>query len=308
MNRNAMERAHERYAGHKDPSVREALANWGPLLLEAADIIESLRPADARANEPTNKEIDHAVRGGAPILSLGLLQIDESAYAAALERLAKAYASTLTHEGRIDEAKKRAIESIDWRPFASKAVILDAARDVPGYLERSEALWATVRGELDESLFDECIAVVLGLAMRAFLDKYARQCARLADMRDSPVVDYERRLTCPVCGSAPILALVAPTARTGNAKRLFCGACGATWKFERIRCAVCGDEAVSDLKYVHDEADPAHRLHVCAGCGAAMPTVFLSGEDEAAAAPDIEYLVAEALADAYLSEAPRSGN
>ena len=75
MNRNAIERALERYAGHKDPSVREALANWGPLLLEAADIIESLRPADARANEPTNKEIDHAVRGGAPILSLGLLQL-----------------------------------------------------------------------------------------------------------------------------------------------------------------------------------------------------------------------------------------
>ena len=27
MNRNAIERALERYAGHKDPSVREALAN-----------------------------------------------------------------------------------------------------------------------------------------------------------------------------------------------------------------------------------------------------------------------------------------
>lgn len=300
MNRTAIERAIEQYASHKDPVVRDDLALWGPLLLEACDIIATLRPADARANEPTNKELDRAIRGGEPILSLGLLQINEDAYGEALERLAKTLLSTLERLGRVDEARRTEIEAINWRAFATKAALLDAATDVPNYLERSAHLWNEVRGSLSESLYDEFIVVVLGLALRAFLDRYARQCTRLFDMRDEPVVDYERRLSCPVCGSQPLFAMVAPTARSGNAKRLFCGACGASWKFERIRCAVCGDEAVSDLSYVHDEADPAHRLHICAGCGAATPTVFLTGDDESVS-PDIEYIVASALGEAYAS-------
>ena len=298
MNRNAIERALEKYAGHKDPTVRADLALWGPLLLEAADISQALRPSDLRANEPTNKELDQAVRGGPTLLSLGLVKIEEAAYADALKRLAAKLLETLKREGRIGKDAAAEVESIDWAPFATRAALLDAASDVPGYLERSEALWLELHGEKSEGLFENFIVIVLGLALRASLDRFASQCSRLIEMRDKPVVDYERRLTCPVCGSHPIMAVVAPTPQSGNAKKLFCGACGASWKFERIRCAACGDEAVSDLRYVHDEADEAHRLHVCADCGAATPTVFLKGE-EIGVSPDVEYLVTEALADAF---------
>ena len=100
MNRNAIERALEKYAGHKDPTVRADLALWGPLLLEAADISQALRPSDIRANEPTNKELDQAVRGGPTLLSLGLVKIEEAAYADALKRLAAKLLETLKREGR----------------------------------------------------------------------------------------------------------------------------------------------------------------------------------------------------------------
>ena len=98
MNRNAIERALEKYAGHKDPTVRADLALWGPLLLEAADISQALRPSDIRANEPTNKELDQAVRGGPTLLSLGLVKIEEAAYADALKRLAAKLLETLKRE------------------------------------------------------------------------------------------------------------------------------------------------------------------------------------------------------------------
>ena len=118
MNRNAIERALEKYAGHKDPTVRADLALWGPLLLEAADISQALRPSDIRANEPTNKELDQAVRGGPTLLSLGLVKIEEAAYADALKRLAAKLLETLKREGRIGKDAAAEVESIDWAPFA----------------------------------------------------------------------------------------------------------------------------------------------------------------------------------------------
>ena len=88
--------------------------------------------------------------------------------------------------------------------------------------------------------------------------------------------------------------------RNGNVKKLYCTCCGASWKFERIRCAVCGDEAVSDLSYVHDEKDESHRLHVCKSCGAAMPTVFAGEELNFNA--DVEGIVMSGLENFYEEE------
>ena len=62
-----------------------------------------------------------------------------------------------------------------------------------------------------------------------------------------------------------------------------------TLVFERIRCAVCGDQAVSDLSYIHDETDETRRLHVCAGCHAAFPTIFAGEELNFCA--DVEQIV-----------------
>ena len=94
------------------------------------------------------------------------------------------------------------------------------------------------------------------------------------------------------------IAGFAATPKNGNVKHLHCGTCGAHWKFERIRCAACGTSAVSDLSYVHDEADPARRLHVCKACGAATPTFFASGDAESFS-PEVERLRLTGLEAAY---------
>ena len=58
------------------------------------------------------------------------------------------------------------------------------------------------------------------------------------------------------------------------------------WQFERIRCAVCGDEATSELQYVHLEGDDKHRLHVCSACDSTVATVF--GAESEDFDPDFE--------------------
>ena len=84
-------------------------------------------------------------------------------------------------------------------------------------------------------------------------------------------------------------ASVTDTPLNGHVKQLWCTCCGAHWVFERIRCAVCGDQAVSDLSYIHDETDETRRLHVCAGCHAAFPTIFAGEELNFCA--DVEQIV-----------------
>ena len=66
----------------------------------------------------------------------------------------------------------------------------------------------------------------------------------------------------------------------------YCACCGADWQFERIRCAVCGDEATSELQYVHLEGDDKHRLHVCSACDSTVATVF--GAESEDFDPDFE--------------------
>ena len=110
-------------------------------------------------------------------------------------------------------------------------------------------------------------------------------------------VHFERPTHCPVCGSPAAIASVSGTANHGNVKTLYCTTCGAHWPFERIRCAACGDEAVSDLTYVHDDKDDTRRLHVCRHCRAAFPTIFVADAEQFD--PDIDGIAVSRLAEWY---------
>ena len=49
---------------------------------------------------------------------------------------------------------------------------------------------------------------------------------------------------------------------------------------------MCGDEATSELQYVHLEGDDKHRLHVCSACESSVATVF--GAESEDFDPDFE--------------------
>lgn len=151
-----------------------------------------------------------------------------------------------------------------------------------------------------DDLLDFYILPVLGYSLRTFLDGFAEQASRAITKYDDVTV-RDRPLRCPVCGGTPDFAAVYATARNGNVKHLYCGVCGANWKFERIRCAACGSSVVSDLSYVHEEKDPSRRLHVCKACGEAVPTFFAPGGEESFS-PEIERILVTGLEAAYAEE------
>ena len=132
--------------------------------------------------------------------------------------------------------------------------------------------------------------MVLSLALRSQLQPVAElELAAVKHEVDEGAFEHAKPLLCPVCGAQATLAHVGPTdASKANVRTLYCGQCGATWGFERVRCACCGTQHQGHLRYVSLEGDEAHRVHVCSECGGYMRTHFATPEARTAFLPEVE--------------------
>ena len=267
-----------------DPVVADRLAYFGPALLKVCEVARRLPTAEL----PEQARIEEAlIRPDRTLLADGPVAIDPAEF----EEVVREFAVVLHDAAHAEGSLSDAMKAVDWTRFTTPDLV-EVARTRPSdYFDRVE------EAAEGEDLLSYYILPVLGFALRAHLDRFAAQASAAIDRTDD-VTDHDRPLVCPVCGGLPDFASVHATPKNGNVKHLHCGTCGAHWKFERIRCATCGTSAVSDLSYVHDEADPARRLHVCKACGAATPTFFASGDAESFS-PEVERLRLTGLEAAY---------
>lgn len=267
-----------------DPVVADRLAYFGPALLKVCEVARRLPTAEL----PEQARIEEAlIRPDRTLLADGPVAIDPAEFEEVVRKFAVVLHDAAHAEGSLSDAMK----AVDWTRFTTPDLV-EVARTRPSdYFDRVE------EAAEGDDLLSYYILPVLGFALRAHLDRFAAQASAAIDRTDD-VTDHDRPLVCPVCGGLPDFASVHATPKNGNVKHLHCGTCGAHWKFERIRCAACGTSAVSDLSYVHDEADPARRLHVCKACGAATPTFFASGDAESFS-PEVERLRLTGLEAAY---------
>ena len=267
-----------------DPVVADRLAYFGPALLKVCEVVRRLPTAEL----PEQARIEEAlIRPDRTLLADGPVAIDPAEF----EEVVREFAVVLHDAAHAEGSLSDAMKAVDWTRFTTPDLV-EVARTRPSdYFDRVE------EAAEGDDLLSYYILPVLGFALRAHLDRFAAQASAAIDRTDD-VTDHDRPLVCPVCGGLPDFASVHATPKNGNVKHLHCGTCGAHWKFERIRCAACGTSAVSDLSYVHDEADPARRLHVCKACGAATPTFFASGDAESFS-PEVERLRLTGLEAAY---------
>lgn len=267
-----------------DPVVADRLAYFGPALLKVCEVARRLPTAEL----PEQARIEEAlIRPDRTLLADGPVAIDPAEF----EEVVREFAVVLHDAAHAEGSLSDAMKAVDWTRFTTPDLV-EVARTRPSdYFDRVE------EAAEGDDLLSYYILPVLGFALRAHLDRFAAQASAAIDRTDD-VTDHDRPLVCPVCGGLPDFASVHATPKNGNVKHLHCGTCGAHWKFERIRCAACGTSAVSDLSYVHDEADPARRLHVCKACGAATPTFFASGDLETFS-PEVERLRLTGLEAAY---------
>lgn len=267
-----------------DPVVADRLAYFGPALLKVCEVARRLPTAEL----PEQARIEEAlIRPDRTLLADGPVAIDPAEF----EEVVREFAVVLHDAAHAEGSLSDAMKAVDWTRFTTPDLVEVARTHPSDYFDRVE------EAAEGDDLLSYYILPVLGFALRAHLDRFAAQASAAIDRTDD-VTDHDRPLVCPVCGGLPDFASVHATPKNGNVKHLHCGTCGAHWKFERIRCAACGTSAVSDLSYVHDEADPARRLHVCKACGAATPTFFASGDAESFS-PEVERLRLTGLEAAY---------
>ncbi|MDO5531562.1 formate dehydrogenase accessory protein FdhE [Sutterella sp.] len=291
MTPKSIERALARYRAYKDEDVRSRLAIYGPLLLETATLANSLTDQDVTVvREPTEDELLAAAKGGPAILAFGMIKITPASFARDLKRLG----AVLLDSMKADDAFRAKAAAFDWAPLSDDDFLFGAEADPVSAYDEVIALTEST----DEVLRDAWVLPVISMTLRAYFDRFAREASARLETKEEKSPSFTRRTTCFCCGSEPDVAAVASTTNRGNVKKLYCGVCGASWSFERIRCARCGDDIVSNLSYISDESDDNHRLHICAACHAAMPTLFAPG-DELTFNPDVEGIVLTGLEEAY---------
>ena len=168
------------------------------------------------------------------------------------------------------------------------AAIVEAGRRQGGGAEGLERIAAAAarRPELVEDL-----------ALRAAFETDATRLTHLARETGTPaellgfvarliaaplVVDAARGLealpdaaaaaggSCPICGSAPGLAML--DAEDGH-RTLHCGLCGWSWRFARLVCPRCGCQDQAKLERLSVDDEDARWIETCAQCRGYLKTI-----------------------------------
>jgi FdhE protein len=87
-----------------------------------------------------------------------------------------------------------------------------------------------------------------------------------------------KRPYCPTCGALPGMARLAPEA-DGRRRQLACGCCGTRWRWQRIGCPFCGNEAPDRLDCLEIGGEPGFRLDTCRECDGYTKTWVGEGDD-----------------------------
>lgn len=144
----------------------------------------------------------------------------------------------------LDGAQADALQTVARGPGLETAVRhwydrVPGARQTPG-----------VEAHRDPSVDD-----VLGVALRPVL-------TRMADvLRQRLRTDSWRRGCCPVCGAAPVFAVLL----SGGDRQLVCGRCLRQWAFEPLACPFCGTDDRAQLA-AFAMPDSPYRLAACRAC------------------------------------------
>lgn len=223
------------------------------------------------------EELERALRNHQTMFSLATPAIPLDSYRDAVRAVAAVMA-----EAGLPETQTAALAEIDLGD-AVTAEALSAALD--GLDVFIQAVADTVA---DDRFTTPLISFVLTEAMTPFLREPAKTAFAAAGTFDW--LQWDSGL-CPACGTPASSAVVRDEGELQGGRRwLNCPTCRTQWEYARIRCARCGTRTHSELEYLYDAEDPAHRVHVCSACNGYTPVVF-EREQLVVTVPEVEEVV-----------------
>jgi FdhE protein len=85
--------------------------------------------------------------------------------------------------------------------------------------------------------------------------------------------DWEKGY-CPICGSFPSIALIE---EEGGKRFLHCSSCGHDWRFTRVFCPYCENDAKQGMDYFYIEKKTQESAFVCDKCKKYLVTIYRAG-------------------------------
>lgn len=201
-----------------------------------------------------------------PVFHAAPPTIDTGAFSEALARMC----ACAIDGGGFSPEMNAALACLKWDRVVSARSLSEAGRDPAAYLD---GLFGML---VDEGMTEEEAHTATLLASLALRSQIEGASLAVMDAIAKAHTHHEvRPIDCPVCGGTAAVARVGGEGPSeGRAKSLWCFQCGASWEFERVRCARCGTQNPSHLHYFNVEGDDAHRIATCDECGGYIRTVY----------------------------------
>ncbi len=223
------------------------------------------------------EDLERALRNHQTMFSLVEPTIPLDDYRGAV----RAVAAVMTEAG-LSEEQTAALGEVD----LADAITAEA---LSGVLDGLDVFIQSIADAVDDDRFTTpLISFVLTEAMTPFLREPAKAAAAAAGKFDW--LQWDSGL-CPACGTPASSAIIRDEGELQGGRRwLSCPTCRTQWEYARIRCARCGTRTHTDLEYLYDEEDSAHRIHTCTACHGYTPVVF-EREQLVVTVPEVEEVV-----------------
>lgn len=263
-------------------AVNEAIRSYRPegekkkLMNLYAELITARRKVMRNADNikcPHDSEgIMNRIRGGKPVLSNSMPEIDAKQFAWSLALVLNAVIKRSSFDKHrfkefLDSLTEYKNETQDKK---SKSTTIEQIK-VPDWLRENPNIFEWQRSfadELSESydLPYGFLSAVTRLALSPFLSLQSKMII--------PHIVFTQwsKGICPVCGDLPVIGLM----RSEDSLRLFeCSMCSTRWSFSRVLCPSCMESNPQKLKYFFVEGDQSRRIYVCEGCKAYIKVTSL---------------------------------
>ncbi len=152
---------------------------------------------------------------------------------------------------------------------ASAGVILNAVKGTldpdelfAGLLAGNEALFENIAGALE--IDKPIIGFITYNSLKPSLCVCADQLSAYLNQSEPWLQGY-----CPICGSAPILSILADEGR----RKLVCSFCWHLWSAKRVYCPFCDSSQNKDLHYFYSEEEKDTRVDLCDRCQKYIKTI-----------------------------------
>ena len=229
------------------PYYREILDLYGHVVEEQVKILPLLK---VRVPEVTKKLVKSRWGKGLPLLG-------REGFAVDLEAAQKLF-HTITAIGQLSTSKMG-----DEIPRITEAIEtgeLNLSELLSKHYDALHLVHEAERCGLDRDI----LAFLVQVSVRPCLEAHREQ------VQDSLDLEVWLRGECPLCGSAPQMALLRDE---GGKRYLQCSFCGCQWRWERIACPSCNNKAMDSLHYLYSEEEEAYRVDLCDQCKGYIKTV-----------------------------------